>query len=151
MQILAKYAIPISADSQGENLPVVPTTKEEEKPLSEWEFVKGYFGKLHVLLALLSLTVVLLHICFAPPTFETTLIRWGFDLPDSVSELLFAAIVVLQVERVVIMVQQFLRARYWQCKLLKKPLGPSLANRSHSDPFLYDALLLWIARLILRD
>lgn len=108
----------------------MPVAKEEEKPLSEWEFVRGYFGKLHVLLALLSLTVVLLHICFAPPTLRATLIRWGFDLPDTISELLFAAIVVLQVEKVVKMVQQFLQARYWQCKLLQEPWPESDANES---------------------
>ncbi|KAG0631154.1 hypothetical protein M758_1G231500 [Ceratodon purpureus] len=111
-EVLAKYAKPISEDSQGEAL--VPGVKEEETPLSDWELVRGYFGKLHVLLASLSLTIVLLHICFAPPKLRATLIRWGFDLPDTISELLFSAIVVLQVEKVVKMVQQFLQARYWQ-------------------------------------
>ncbi|KAG0621016.1 hypothetical protein M758_4G261700 [Ceratodon purpureus] len=113
-EILAKYAKPVSEGSPEDGLSVVLAAKEEEKPLTEWEFIRGYFGKLHVLLALLSLTIVLLHICFAPPTLRASLIRWGFDLPDSISELLFAAIVVLQVERVVKMVQQFLQARYWQ-------------------------------------
>lgn len=113
-QILAKHARPISGDSQGGAL--VPAAKEEEIPLSDWELVRGYFGKLHVLLASLSLTIVLLHIWFAPPKLRATLIRWGFDLPDTISELLFSAIVVLQVENVVKMMQQFLQARYWQCK-----------------------------------
>lgn len=115
MQVLSKYAKPVSEDSQGRDL--VPAAKQEEVPLSDWELVRGYFGNWHVLLAVLSLTIVLLHICFAPPTLRATLIRWGFDLPDSISELLFAAIVVLQVEKVVKMVHQFLQARYWQCKL----------------------------------
>jgi len=112
---LSKYAKPVSGDPHGKDL--VPAAKQEEVPLSDWELVRGYFGKFHVLLAVLSLAIVLLHIYFAPPTLRATLIRWGFDLPDSISELVFSAIVVLQVERVVKMVQQFLQARYWQCKL----------------------------------
>jgi len=114
LQVLSKYANPVTADPQGKDL--VAAQRQDEVPLSDWELVRGYFGKWHVLLAVLSLTIVLLHICFAPPTLRATLIRWGFDLPDSISELLFSAIVVLQVERVVKMVQQFLQARYWQCK-----------------------------------
>ena len=100
----------------------MPAAKEDETPLSDWELIRGYFGKLHVLLAILSLTIVLLHICFAPPKLRATLIRWGFDLPDTISELLFSAIVVLQVEKVVKMVQQFLQARYWQCKFMAVPV-----------------------------
>ncbi|XP_024372049.1 C2 and GRAM domain-containing protein At1g03370 isoform X2 [Physcomitrium patens] len=112
-EVLSRYAKPIYEGPPGREL--VPEAKrEEETPLSDWELVKGYFGKLHVLMAILSLTAVFLHIGFASPKASATLIRWGFDLPDSLSEFLFSAIVVLQVEKVVKMVHQFLQARYWQ-------------------------------------
>lgn len=115
LQVLANHAKSVSEEPSEGKLLSAP--KQEEKPLSDWELVRGYFGKLHVLLALLSLTIVLLHICFASPTLRATLIRWGLDLPDTMSELLFTAIVVLQVERVVKMTQQFVQARFWQSKL----------------------------------
>lgn len=120
LQVLSRYAKPIYEGPPGREL--VPEAKrEEETPLSDWELVKGYFGKLHVLMAILSLTAVFLHIGFASPKASATLIRWGFDLPDSLSEFLFSAIVVLQVEKVVKMVHQFLQARYWQCELIFLP------------------------------
>ncbi|XP_024386274.1 C2 and GRAM domain-containing protein At1g03370 isoform X3 [Physcomitrium patens] len=111
-EILSKYAKPISEDSWGGNL--VPATQQEDTPLSDWELVRCYFGRLHVLLAFLSLIIVLLHIGFATPKVKVSLLRCGFDLPDSISEFLCSAIVVLQVERVVKMVHQFLQARFWQ-------------------------------------
>lgn len=114
-QILSKYAKPIPENSRGNSVPV---TQLEDTPLGDWELIKGYFGRLHVLLAFLSLTIVFLHIGFATPKVKVSLVRCGFDLPDSISELLFSAIVVLQVERVFKMAHQFLQARYWQCKYI---------------------------------
>lgn len=94
---------------------------DDETPLSEWELMRGYFGKYPVLLAVLCLLIVLLHIWFAPPSLKRTLRKWGFDLPDSVGQLVMSAIVVLQIETVVKMVYQFLRARYWQCESFTLP------------------------------
>lgn len=141
-QVLSKYASPLSGDSQGKEL--VAAAKQEEVPLSDWELVRAYFGKWHVLLAVLSLTIVLLHICFAPPKLRATLIRWGFDLPDSIAELILSAVVVLQVEKVVKMVQQFLQARYWQCKLT---LVPTLLHYTFYIAYDYIYIILsWILR-----
>lgn len=91
-------------------------TKDVETPLSDWELVRSYFGKYHVLLAVLSLLLVLVHIWFAPPKLRAILVRWGFDLPDTMAQFIFSAVVVLQVENVVKMIHQFIRARYWQCE-----------------------------------
>jgi hypothetical protein len=69
-----------------------------------------------VLLALVSLTVILVHIALVPRKRKSGLEFWVIKFPDSLMELLTSAIVVVQVERVAIMVYNFVRARYWQCK-----------------------------------
>lgn len=70
-----------------------------------------------MLLALLSLTIILVHIGLAPSKRLGGLEFWGIDFPDTLMEFITSAIVVVQVERVAIMAFEFIRARYWQCKL----------------------------------
>lgn len=89
---------------------------DEERPISPWEEAWDYFGKWNVLLALMSLTIILVHIGLSPQKKRTGLDFWGVHFPDSFTELITSAIVVIQVERVVIMVYNYVRARYWQCK-----------------------------------
>jgi len=75
-----------------------------------------------VLLALVSLTIVLVHIALTPPKRKSGLEFWIIDMPDSLMELIISGIVAIQVQRVAIMVYDFVRARYWQ--------GISCASRS---------------------
>lgn len=71
--------------------------------------------KWRVLLALVSLTIVMVHIALAPPKRKSRL-ELIIDLPDSLMELITSSIVAFQVRHVVIMVYDFVRARYWQGK-----------------------------------
>jgi len=116
LQVLCKYAKPISDDQLTREALLGP--KEDERPLSDYQLAWEYFGKWHVLLAVLSLLIVVVHIAFVTPKMKKFLTSWGIDLPDSLGEMFFAAIVVLQVENVVKMIYQFVRARYWQCKCI---------------------------------
>ncbi|CAM6037416.1 unnamed protein product [Sphagnum compactum] len=111
-EVLCKYAKPISDDQLTREALLGP--KEDERPLSDYQLAWEYFGKWHVLLAVLSLLIVVVHIAFVTPKMKKFLTSWGIDLPDSLGEMFFAAIVVLQVENVVKMIYQFVRARYWQ-------------------------------------
>lgn len=96
---------------------VAGTDKEDERPISDWLLAWDYFGKWHVLAAVLSLMFILLHISLTPHKERRGLEFWRIDFPDSLSELITAGVVTLQVERVAIMVYDFVRARYWQCKI----------------------------------
>lgn len=85
-----------------------------------------------MLLALVSLTIVLVHIALAPPKRKTGLEFWIIDLPDSLMELIITAIVAIQVERVALMVYDFVRARYWQCKSCGSPIYALYMKCQHS-------------------
>lgn len=95
-----------------------PSDEEDgdEKFISDWEIAWDYFKKWHVLLALVSMIFMLLHIALTPPKRKSGLEFWIFRFPDSMMELFTSAIVVVQVERVAIMVYNFILSYYLQCK-----------------------------------
>jgi len=116
IQVLGKHVPQVSVGNYlGEPL-LKAKCDDEERPINSWEEAWDYFGKWDVLLALLSLTIILVHIGLSPQKKRTGLDFWGIHFPDSLTELITSAIVVIQVERVVIMVYNYARARYWQCK-----------------------------------
>ena len=110
---MAKYATPLSARDSPRS---VSSASDDEKLISDWEIAWEYFKSWRVLLALLSLTIVLVHIALAPSKRKSGLEFGIIDFPDSLMELITSAIVAVQVERVAIMVFDFIRARYWRCK-----------------------------------
>ncbi|KAG0591890.1 hypothetical protein KC19_1G209800 [Ceratodon purpureus] len=111
-EVLARYATPLSERESPRS--VSAASDVDEKLISDWEIAWDYFKKWHVLLALLSLIIILVHISLAAPRRKSGLEFWIINFPDSLMELLISALVVVQVERVAIMVYNFVRARYWQ-------------------------------------
>lgn len=75
-----------------------------------------------MLFALVSLTICLVHIALTPPKRKSGLEVWPIDLPDSLTELIIAAIVGTQVQRVAVMVYDFVRARYWKSKFYESSI-----------------------------
>ncbi len=116
LQVLARHATPILADSLSRT--VLTGNQEDERPVSDWQFAWDYLGKYHVLVALLSLMFLLVHIAITPRKQKGGLEFWGLDFPDTLMELVTSSIVVVQVENVVKLVYDVVRARYWQCKNL---------------------------------
>ncbi|CAK9278846.1 unnamed protein product [Sphagnum jensenii] len=111
-EVLARHATPILADSLSRT--VLTGNQEDERPVSDWQFAWDYLGKFHVLAALLSLMFLLVHIAITPRKQKGGLEFWGLDFPDTLMELVTSSIVVVQVENVVKLVYDVVRARYWQ-------------------------------------
>lgn len=116
IQVLGRYAEPVSPGDPSSESFSSSATGDEERPVSDWEIAWEYFGKWHVLLALVSLSFIIVHIFLAPRRLMVGLDFWGINFPSSVTELITSAIVVIQVEQVAIMAFNFLRSRYWQGK-----------------------------------
>ncbi|KAG0620711.1 hypothetical protein M758_4G237500 [Ceratodon purpureus] len=105
-EVLSRHAPPLSSRSV--------SSCDDEKLISDWEIACDYFKKWDVLLALVSMSFILLHIALALPKRKSGLDFWIISFPDSLIELFTSAIVVVQVERVAIMVYNFIRSYYLQ-------------------------------------
>ncbi|CAM8932589.1 unnamed protein product [Rhodiola kirilowii] len=78
---------------------------------SDWDLARKYFFNLTVFSTVFMLIYVLGHIILSPPDKINGLEVRGFDLPDSIGELVTCGILVLQLERVYYMVLHFVQAR----------------------------------------
>lgn len=107
-EVLSRHATPLSSSKE------LPSGGDDEILISDWEIAWDYFKKWHVLFALVSLIIILVHIALAPPKKKCGLEFWIIHFPDSLMELIMSAVVVIQVERLAIMIYYFVRARYWQ-------------------------------------
>ncbi|XP_015068094.1 C2 and GRAM domain-containing protein At5g50170 isoform X1 [Solanum pennellii] len=78
---------------------------------SDWEMAKEYFWNFTVISTIFMVLYVFVHILLSEPSKLQGLESYGFDLPDSVGEIITCGILVLQLERVYYMVSRFVEAR----------------------------------------
>lgn len=77
---------------------------------SDWQLAREYFFSVRVGLTLLSVFLVLAHICtrlYSKDGLEV----WNLDLPDTFSELILSALLGAQIQSIIGMARNFLRAR----------------------------------------
>ncbi|CAN4088063.1 unnamed protein product [Withania somnifera] len=78
---------------------------------SDWEMAKEYFWNFTVVSTIFMVLYASVHILLSEPSKLHGLESHGFDLPDSVGEIITSGILVLQLERVYYMVSRFVEAR----------------------------------------
>ncbi|XP_060204571.1 C2 and GRAM domain-containing protein At5g50170 [Lycium barbarum] len=78
---------------------------------SDWEMAKAYFWNITVVSTIFMILYAFAHILLSEPTKLQGLEAHGFDLPDSIGEIITSGILVLQLERVYYMVSRFVEAR----------------------------------------
>ncbi|KAJ8536509.1 hypothetical protein K7X08_034910 [Anisodus acutangulus] len=78
---------------------------------SDWEMAKEYFWNFTVVSTIFMVLYAFVHILLSEPSTLHGLESHGFDLPDSVGEIITSGILVLQLERVYYMVSRFVEAR----------------------------------------
>lgn len=79
--------------------------------MSDWELAREYFCNFTVVSALLMVVYTLVHILVTAPSEIKGLEMNGFDLPDSIGEVITCGILVISLERVYYLVLHFLHAR----------------------------------------
>ncbi|XP_055828101.1 C2 and GRAM domain-containing protein At5g50170 [Solanum dulcamara] len=83
----------------------------QTKQQSDWEMAKEYFWNFTVVSTIFMVFYVFVHILLSEPSKLHGLESHGFDLPDSVGEIITSGILVLQLERIYYMVSRFVEAR----------------------------------------
>lgn len=78
---------------------------------SDWDMAKEYFWNFTVISTIFMVLYISVHILLSEPSKLHGLESHGFDLPDSVGEIITSGILVLQLERVYYMVSRFVEAR----------------------------------------
>ncbi|KAJ7558764.1 hypothetical protein O6H91_04G054800 [Diphasiastrum complanatum] len=86
-------------------------SEQQETVKSEWDLAVDYFSNPAVILALFSLSVVVIHIYISRVTSWVGLEYLGLDLPDSFGELLTSSLITLQVEHIVKLAFRSLQTR----------------------------------------
>lgn len=79
---------------------------------SDWELATEYFWNFTVISTIFMAMYVFVHILLSGPSKLQGLEFTGLDLPDSFGELVTSGILVLQLERVYVMVSHFIEARF---------------------------------------
>lgn len=79
---------------------------------SDWELATEYFWNFTVISTIFMVVFVFVHILLSGPSKLQGLEFHGLDLPDSFGELITSGILVLQLERIYIMVSHFIEARF---------------------------------------
>ncbi|GAB2299001.1 hypothetical protein Dimus_033077 [Dionaea muscipula] len=107
---LTQKVKPVDLKDTGSNKAQVLASLQAEQQ-SDWKLAVQFFANFTVLSVLVVGFYVLLHIFLAAPSNIQGLEFPGLDLPDSIGELVFSAILVLQAQRVLASVSQFMQAR----------------------------------------
>ncbi|KAK1395434.1 C2 and GRAM domain-containing protein [Heracleum sosnowskyi] len=81
------------------------------EPQSDWKLAIQYFCNLTFISTILMGLYVLVHLCLATPNTIQGLEFIGLDLPDSIGELIFSGVLVLQGERFLALISRFMQAR----------------------------------------
>ncbi|CAJ1962757.1 unnamed protein product [Sphenostylis stenocarpa] len=81
------------------------------EPESDWRLAVQYFANFTVFTTVFMGLYVLVHIWLAAPSTIQGLEFGGLDLPDSIGELVFCAVLVLQGERLLGIISRFIKAR----------------------------------------
>ncbi|XP_021902293.1 C2 and GRAM domain-containing protein At1g03370 [Carica papaya] len=98
----------------------------QAQPQSDWKLIAQYFANFTVVSTVFMGIYVLVHILLALPSTIQGLEFLGLDLPDSIGEFIVCGVLVLQAERVLMMISRFLQARRQKvqeiCYLLKRTI-----------------------------
>ncbi|WOL12096.1 C2 and GRAM domain-containing protein [Canna indica] len=101
---------------------------------SDWKMAFRFFGNVTVVSSVFAIFFVLTHIFLSNHSTTQGLEFPGLDLPDSIGEIIVCGILVLQAERVLIMVSRFLQAR--------KQRGSDHGIKAQGDGWLLTVALL---------
>ncbi|XP_059304005.1 C2 and GRAM domain-containing protein At5g50170 [Lycium ferocissimum] len=108
-EVLARKLKVTTARSVFEKDRVLASLQTEQQ--SDWEMAKEYFWNFTVVSTIFMILYAFAHILLSEPTKLHGLEAHGFDLPDSIGEIITSGILVLQLERVYYMVSRFVEAR----------------------------------------
>lgn len=116
-QVLEKYAKPhqesLLAGDEIQNEEPVQQKRDDVDVLTQkndWQLAREYFCSLRVCITLLSIFLVLAHI-YRRSCAKSGLEVWKLDLPDTLSELILSALLGAQIQLVIGLARNFLRAR----------------------------------------
>lgn len=112
-----QYAILLSQTVKPVDLKDLGSSKEQAlaslkaEPESDWKLAMQYFANFTFISTFLMGLYVLIHISLVAPTTIQGLEFFGLDLPDSISEFVVSAVLVLQGERMLGLISRFMQAR----------------------------------------
>ncbi|GMH05220.1 hypothetical protein Nepgr_007060 [Nepenthes gracilis] len=107
---LSQNVKPVDLKDTGSSKDQVLASLQAESQ-SDWKLAVHYFANFTAISTFIAGLYVLLHIWLAAPSIAQGLEFTGLDLPDSIGELIVCAVLVLQAERVMKLVAQFMQAR----------------------------------------
>ncbi|GAB2224751.1 hypothetical protein Droror1_Dr00005521 [Drosera rotundifolia] len=107
---LSQKVKPVDLKDTGSSKAQVLASLQAEQQ-SDWKLAIQYFANFTVLSVLVVGLYVLIHLWLAGPSTIQGLEFPGLDLPDSLGELFISVILVLEVQRVLPIVAQFMQAR----------------------------------------
>lgn len=84
---------------------------------SDWKLAVQYFANFTVVSTVVIGLYVFIHIWLCPPSIIQGLEFVGLDLPDSIGEVIVCGVLVLQFERVLLLISRFMQARAQKGKL----------------------------------
>ncbi|KAG9138021.1 hypothetical protein Leryth_001285 [Lithospermum erythrorhizon] len=108
-RVLSNHVSVLNSEDILDKNHVLATLQSEHQ--SDRELAIEYFCNFTVVSTLFMVLYVLLHIFYSGPSNPQGLEFHGFDLPDSIGEIITSAILVLQLERVYYMISHFIGAR----------------------------------------
>lgn len=106
----------------------------QAQPQSDWKLIAQYFANFTVVSTAFMGIYVLVHISLALPSTIQGLEFLGLDLPDSIGEFIVCGVLVLQAERVLMMISRFLQAR--------RQKGGDHGVKAHGDGWLLTVALI---------
>ena len=108
-ELLAKYFRPLDAKDTTASNEVLSSVQPEQE--SDWKLAFRIFGNFTLLASVFAFVYVSAHIILASPSIIQGLEFPGLDLPDSAGEVVVCGVLVLQGQRVLNMIAQFIQAK----------------------------------------
>ncbi|WCJ28215.1 C2 calcium/lipid-binding and GRAM domain containing protein [Euphorbia peplus] len=108
--VLSQHVKPVDMKEMGSTKDQVLASLHAE-PQSDWKLAVQYFANFTVVSTFFIGLYVVIHIWLCPSSVIQGLEFVGLDLPDSIGEVIVCGVLVLQCERVLLLISRFMQAR----------------------------------------